>query len=150
MKITEALLAEHVVYHNLFDQIEQRAPRLKSLAEVIAVASLLDAMLMAHSQVEDELLIEPLDHCFEQLGQRDTFHQEHHDIEMSLKLAQASKTVRGARKLLLEAVLASRHHFDKEERLVFPMAEKILSGKSLVSLCKCWLEQRTAPWARTK
>ncbi len=150
MKITEALLAEHVVYHNLFDQIEQRAPRLKSLAEVIAVASLLEAMLMAHSQVEDELLIEPLDHCFEQLGQRDTFHQEHHDIDRSLKLAQASKTARGARKLLLEAVLASRHHFDKEERLVFPMAEKILSGKSLVSLCKRWLEQRTAPWARTK
>ncbi len=150
MKITEALLAEHMFFHNLFDQIEQRAPKLKSLAEVIAFASLLEAMLMAHSQVEDELLNEPLDHCFEQLGHRDTFHQEHHDIERNLKLTQASKTVRAARKLLLEVVLASRQHFDKEERLVFPLAERTLSGKSMVALCKRWIERRTAPCARKK
>ena len=31
MKITEILLAEHVVFHNLFDHIEKSAPRLPSL-----------------------------------------------------------------------------------------------------------------------
>ena len=34
MKITEALLAEHLVFHNLFDHIEAAAPGLKTLAEV--------------------------------------------------------------------------------------------------------------------
>src|SRR3970040_391904 len=72
MKITEALLAEHVVFHSLFDQIERLIPGLGKVSEVRALAQLLESMLEAHSKVEDELIIEPLEHCFEQLGQQDT------------------------------------------------------------------------------
>ena len=59
MKITEILLAEHAVFHNLFDHIEKTAPRLKTLAEVKSLAALLESVLRAHSLTEDELLIEP-------------------------------------------------------------------------------------------
>jgi len=31
MKITEILMAEHAVFHNLFDHVETVAPRLKTL-----------------------------------------------------------------------------------------------------------------------
>ena len=48
---------------------------------------------------------------------------------------------------LLAAVLASRRHFDKEERIVFPMAEKLLKPKTLLALGGRWGEQRTAPEA---
>ena len=38
MKITEALLAEHVVFHNIFDYIERILPDVKTLAEVKSLA----------------------------------------------------------------------------------------------------------------
>ena len=38
-------LAEHVVFHNLFDHVERAVPGLKTLAEVHSLATLLDALL---------------------------------------------------------------------------------------------------------
>jgi hemerythrin-like domain-containing protein len=46
---------------------------------------------------------------------------------------------------LMAAVTLCRRHLDKEERIVFPMAEKQLSAKSLLLLGKRWEEQRTKP-----
>ncbi len=144
IKITEALLAEHVVFHNLFDFIEEALPSLKTLREVQALGRVLESMLDAHSKVEDELIIEPLDHCFEQIGQHDTFHQEHEEIDAALGACLASSQVGKAREYLREAVVGSRRHFDKEERLIFPMAEKHLKAKTLLGLGERWREERKA------
>ena len=143
MKITEALFAEHQVFHNFFDFIERNIHKSKVLAEVKLLASLLETMLEAHSRTEDELFIGPLEHCFEQIGHRETFHQEHEEIEGNLRLAQKAKQIKAARRLLLAAVFASRKHFDKEERIVFPMAERMLNAKTLVALGQTWSEKRT-------
>jgi hemerythrin-like domain-containing protein len=144
MKITEALLAEHQVFHNLFDHIEKSVPRLKSLAEVKAVAALMDSVLRAHSKTEDDLFITPLEPSFEQIGHCATFHQEHELIEENLSLVQKVREVKIARQLLLATALMCRSHFDKEERIVFPMAEKILKGKTLTDLGQTWMNQRAA------
>jgi hemerythrin-like domain-containing protein len=144
MKITEALLAEHVVFHCIFDQIEQTLPRLGTTAEVRSLAGLLEAMLRTHTRVEDELLIEPLEHCFEQIGQRETFHEEHEQIDAGLVQSQRSRRMAEAKRLLLEAVLTCRKHFDKEERLVFPLAEEVLNQRTLTALGRRWREQRSA------
>ena len=45
-------------------------------------------------------------------------------------------------RLLLAAVAYSRRHFDKEERIVFPMAERVLKTKTLTALGQAWMEQR--------
>ena len=143
MKITEALLAEHLVFHNLFDHIEAAAPRLKTLAEVKSLAALMESMLRAHSDTEDELFIGPLEHCFDEIGQRDVFLEEHQEIDGNLKKVQHAKQVRLACQLLMAAVAYSRRHFDKEERIVFPMAERMLKTKTLTALGQSWMEQRT-------
>jgi len=44
---------------------------------------------------------------------------------------------------LLSAVAYSRKHFDKEERIVFPLAERVLKNKTLTALGQTWIEQRT-------
>ena len=85
MKITDALLAEHIVFHNLFDHIEQAAPNMQTTAEVCALADLLETMLIKHSKSEDELLMNYLDDSIEQLGQRETFHEKHELIEETLR-----------------------------------------------------------------
>ena len=143
MKITEALLAEHLVFHSMFDHIEAAAPRLKTLAEVKSLATLMEQLLRAHSDTEDELFIGPLEHCFEQIGQRDAFLEEHQEIDDSLTSIQGARQLKKARQLLLAAVAYSRKHFDKEERIVFPMAERVLNGKTLTALGQQWMEQRT-------
>jgi len=142
MKITEALFAEHLVFHNLFDHLETVVPKLKTLSEIKALAALMEVMLKSHSDTEDELFIGPLEHCFEQIGQRETFHQEHQEIDENLRMVQKARQVNAARKMLLSAVAYSRKHFDKEERIVFPMAEKALNNRTLTRLGQVWIDQR--------
>ena len=144
MKITEILMAEHAVFHNLFDHIEAAVPRLKTPGEVKLLATLVDKVMAPHSKTEDDLFIEPLEHCFEQIGQNETFHAEHRQIEEMLARVHKARTLKDARKILLAAIAASRKHFDKEERIVFPMAERVLKTKTLSELGTEWLRQREA------
>jgi hemerythrin-like domain-containing protein len=145
MKITEALVAEHVVFHNIFDHIEKSAPNLKTLGEVKALAALLEALLGNHSKDEEDWIFAPLDHYLEQIGQRHTFVDEHDEIDASLVRVRSAEQVAQARRLLLQAVLTSRKHFDHEERIVFPLAEKYLKKETLQDLGKAWRRQRKAP-----
>ena len=142
MTITEALLAEHAVFHNLFDYAERTVPKLKAVGEVRSLARLMESLLAAHSRAEDELLVQPLEHCLEQIGHCELFHQEHEEIDHNLKQAQKAKNLKQARLCLLAAVTSSRKHFDKEERIVFPLAEKYLKARTLTGLWKAWKEQR--------
>lgn len=142
MKITEALLAEHLVFHNMLDHIETTTPKLKTLAELKSLAALLESMLKAHSRTEDQLFIGPLEHCFEQLGQRDAFMEEHEEMDGHLRGIRQAKRLKEAQGLLLGAVRYSRQHFDKEERIVFPMAERILKAETLAALGQTWMQQR--------
>jgi hemerythrin-like domain-containing protein len=142
MKITDVLRAEHAVFRNLFDHIETVLPRARTLREVKSLATIIEKLTAPHSQTEDELFIEPLEYCFDQIGQQDTFHHEHKVIESLLAQVQKSRDVKSARKLLHNAVTASRKHFDKEERIVFPLAENILKAKTLTELGGTWLKKR--------
>ena len=142
MKIIQALLAEHVVFHNLFDYLERVTPRLKTLGEVRTLAALLGSLLEEHSAVEDQLLIEPLEPSFCQLGHDRNFHEEHEEIERHLASICTAQKLAPAKRLLLLAVTGSRKHFDKEERIVFPLAERQLSARSQELLGKRWTERR--------
>jgi len=144
MKITDILRAEHTVFHHLFDHVESATPRLRTLAEVKAFALLVDKVMSPHSQTEDELFIEPLEHCFEQLGQRETFHHEHELIEQALAKVSLAKELKLGKRLLLGVMAAARKHFDKEERIVFPMAERLLKAKTLTDLGAEWMKRREA------
>jgi len=144
MKITDILRAEHTVFHHLFDHIEATIPRLRTLAEVKSLATLADKVMAPHSKTEDDLFIDPLEHCFEQIGQRETFHHEHELIEQTFAKVHKARDLPAAKKLLLGAITASRKHFDKEERIVFPMAERILKAKTLTDLGNEWMLRRAA------
>jgi hemerythrin-like domain-containing protein len=142
MKITDVLRAEHAVFHNLFDHIEVVVPQVKSLAEVKGLALLVEKLHAPHSKTEDDLFIEPLEPYFDQMGQKETFHAEHEHIEGALEKVQQARTLKDAKKILLNAIAASRKHFDKEERIVFPLAERILKAKTLSELGEEWLHRR--------
>ena len=144
MKITEVLLAEHLVFHSMFDQIEAKVSKFGTLAEVKGMAALVEAVLKAHSDTEDELFLGPLEHCFEQIGQRDSFLEEHQEMNESLLLVQKATRVKQAQRLLLIAVTHSRRHFEREERIVFPLAERVLKSATLTELGRNWMHQRNS------
>jgi hemerythrin-like domain-containing protein len=144
MKITDVLRAEHTVFHHLFDHVEATTPRLRRLTEVKMLAVLVDKVLAPHSATEDELFIEPLEHCFEQIGQYETFHHEHAVMEETLTRVVKARSLAVAKRELLSAIAAGRKHFDKEERIVFPMAERVLKAKTLTDLGREWMQRRTA------
>ena len=148
MKITEILMAEHVVFHNLFDHIETVVPRIKTVAEVKALAAVVEKLHGSHSKTEDDLFIEPLEHCFEQIGQSETFHAEHRRIEETLAKVHKTRTLKDAKCILLKVIAASREHFDKEERIVFPMAERVLKAQTLTELGRQWMKNRPAALKR--
>lgn len=147
MKITEILMAEHAVFHNLFDHIEAALPKMRTLAEVKSLATVVEALLGPHSKTEDDLFMQPLEHCFDQIGQKETFHDEHEMIEAELANIHKARNLKSAKNILLGAVTASRKHFDKEERIVFPLAERVLNTKTLSDLGKEWLRKRDAALA---
>ena len=144
MKITEVLMAEHAGFHNLFDYVESALPRLNTLAEVKSLAALVDKVMSPHSKTEDDLLIRPLEHCFAQIGQNEMFHHEHELIEEALAGVRKARTLKTARRTLLGVIAAARAHFDKEERIVFPMAERVLKAKTLAELGNQWMKRREA------
>jgi hemerythrin-like domain-containing protein len=142
MKITEILMAEHAVFHNLFDHVETTVPGLRTLAEVKSLGQIIIKLIEPHSQTEDELFIAPLEHCFDQLGQKETFYEEHELMDRALAQVQTARNLKTAKALLLGAVSALRTHFDKEERIVFPLAERILKARTLTELGAEWLKKR--------
>jgi len=144
MKITEILMAEHAVFHNLFDHLEKTVPHVKTLAEVKSLAATVETLHRAHANTEDDLFINPLQHCFEQIGQYETFHDEHEEIDQALVELRSAKTLKAGKKSLLTLVAAARNHLDKEERIVFPMAERVLNAKTLTDLGNQWMKRREA------
>lgn len=137
-------MAEHAVFHNLFDYVETMLEQVHSLAEIKSLATLVDKMMSPHSKTEDDLLIEPLEHYIEQIGQSETFHDEHTLIEETLAKVNKAKSVGGGKRLLLSAITMSRKHFDKEERIVFPLAERVLKANTLTALGTEWMKRRDA------
>jgi hemerythrin-like domain-containing protein len=64
-------------------------------------------------------------------------------MDANLQLVQNAVRAREALELLLRAVAHARRHFDREERVVFPMAERVLNERTLNELGEAWMEQRT-------
>jgi len=145
MKITEALIAEHNIYLEVFDQIKRVLPSLTSPLEVKTMANIVEGLLQHHAETETNLAYLALDHVLHDQGELGRMHQDHHEIDARLKKVRAAKTCAEARRLLKSVLLASREHFQLEERSVFPLLEEALQAETLVELGRAWLQREAAP-----
>ncbi len=141
MKITETLVAEHRIFLRVFDQIDRLLPRMRTVAEVRRMASLVEALLMEHGTTETDLAYPALDHMLQDRDRLDRLHQEHQEIDAGLREVQAAPTLGEARRRLEAALLMSRRHFQFEERFVFPLFEELLQPGTLAELGADWLER---------
>lgn len=142
MRITEALIAEHTIFLGVFEQIERALPSLATPAEVATMASIVEGLLRGHAQAETDLAYLALDHVLENDGALNRMHQDHHEIDDRLRRVHAARTCAEARRLLKAAIVASRDHFQGEERHVFPFLEKTLQEETLTELGQAWMQRQ--------
>jgi len=88
MRIIEALLGEHGVFHAQFDHLAQKAPTAETRAWVQGQAALLAATLNTHASLEDELLFSSLEPHLGPMGPLAVMRMEHDQIEKYLAQAQ--------------------------------------------------------------
>jgi hemerythrin-like domain-containing protein len=144
MKITEALVAEHTIFLNVFDQIERVLPSLTTPAEVQTMAGIVEGLLEGHARTETNLAYLALDHVLEHSGELKRMHQDHHEIDDRLRRVRSASTCAQARRLLKSAITASREHFRAEERSVFPLLERTLREETLTELARDWMQREAA------
>lgn len=140
--ITKALILEHAVFCDVFDQIERVLADSKSANEVKLLASVVEGLLSRHAETETNLAYQALDHVLADQGTLDRLYQDHHEIDDRFKRIQGATDAVTALHLLKKALAATREHFRGEEKIVFPMLEKTLQPDTLRTLGRKRMEKR--------
>ena len=142
--ITQALIMEHAVFCEVFEQIERVLANPVSASEVKLLASVVEGLLRGHAETETNLAYAALDHALADRGLLNRLYQDHHEIDDHFKRIHHLTDPAEARVLLQKALTATREHFRSEEKHVFPMLEKILQPDTLGMLGRKWAENHSA------
>ena len=143
--ITRALIAEHRMFGVVFEQVEKLLPSLDRLEEVRRAARMVEGLLLSHAKVEEDLLMLARDHVLGEKSRYDRCRKEHQEIDSQLTRVRSTRNIARARSLLRGAMAASRKHFQREERRIFPLIEKGMQLQTLTKLGTIWFLQRYAP-----
>lgn len=125
---TEALLKDHKMIRKILEEFQVENPRFPEILKT------LQRVVQAHAWFEDEFLMPVLKGAPEiakPFWQEIT--QEHNDIAVLLELLRETPLQHKAdlenRALTLRSILEA--HFDKEEKALFPLAEKTVGMDGL-------------------
>ena len=132
---------EHVVFRAVFDEIERVLPGLNSTQEVTVLSTVVEGVLGRHAETETDLAYAALDHVLAEKGELDHLYQDHQEIDHNFKRVHGARSLAEAQRLLKKALAASREHFQREERVVFPLLERVLPGETLIDLGETWLQE---------
>jgi len=144
MKITDAFLGEHAVLYPLLDRLERA-----DSGEVRAQAALLAAALHPHATLEDELLFDEVEpHLGSAGGPLAVMRAEHEEVKATLDALLEGRA--DPAPLVRRLVEVARAHFAKEEQILFPLAEDLLSAEALEAAGERWAERRLQPSAAAR
>jgi len=141
MRITDALNGEHGALYLLMTAIEGAATD-SDLTSLQGSARLFESVILAHAHLEDDGLFAALEKKMPGGGPVTAMRAEHEEIEGELARVASTRQAPEARAHLEAAIAAARSHFQKEEVVLFPMAEQLLGADEL--------EQMGAAWAQTR
>jgi len=130
MKITDVLRGEHGPLYALLGHLESSAPQWE-LADLLLAGRIVEAALLSHAELEDELLFAPVEARMGTGGPAQAMREEHQEIDGRFAALRGAADERAARAIALDLVRLTREHFLKEEEVLFPLAESILPGEEL-------------------
>jgi hypothetical protein len=145
ISITRALVAEHQMFRAMFTDISGVLVSLSGLGEVKRLARLVEGLLRVHGGVEDDLALFSGHNRTGRERPGDRCRCEHREIASQLTRVHTAKTLAEAKRLLCGAMAASRSHFSHEERLFFPLLERVVQPETLTALGTAWFLKHHAP-----
>jgi iron-sulfur cluster repair protein YtfE (RIC family) len=146
MKITDALRGEHGPLYALFLHCEESALKWE-LADLLLAGRCLEAALLAHAHVEDDILFAAVEQVMPPGGPTSEMRADHDEIDHELALLRAATTESQARQALAAVIDKARDHFEKEEVVLFPLADELLPAAELERLARVWADRRGAACA---
>lgn len=141
MKITDALYGEHGPLYALLAHCERSATQWE-LADLLLAGRCVEAALLSHASVEDELLFAALAARMPAGGPVDVMRGEHEAIDATLAALHEATDEGAARRAVLQVVHLARDHFAKEEQVLFPLAGDLLDAAELERLGAEWAARR--------
>ena len=106
---------------------------------------LLEAGLVTHAQLEDELLFDGLQPGLDQMGKLEKVLQDHDGICQRLASIRTCRSRVEAQRRLLEVVDITRGELDLEDRVLFKIAEETMHRDTLEKLGRAWARKRMVP-----
>ncbi|MEE9185803.1 MAG: hemerythrin domain-containing protein [Candidatus Binatia bacterium] len=138
MKITECLAAEHRVFTEQIGLIERAIgdPDLYLDLALKAMVEMLSVPLERHTHTEEEVLFPALEaHLERTTGPLTVMDAEHQEIRQILDTISAGQDIRNQASRLVGLL---QGHIQKEDRVLFPMAEQFFGTETLTHLAeKC-------------
>lgn len=142
MKIIELLLRDHQEFYSQFDQLEESLHTAGRAAEISAQLSELSTALQTHAQLEDELLFATLEPYIGAMGPLTVMRLEHSAIEDAFAQLQVATGANEIEQLVTHLLTVARSHFTKEEQILFPLSEQVLSVETLDELGGQFMQRR--------
>jgi hemerythrin-like domain-containing protein len=136
--ITQALSLEHKILWQVFDQIEKILSRSQSVPAVKALALMVEGLLSNHGESEINLAYSVLDHVLVERGASSYLYQDHQELDGHFARIQRTNDPAKASGLLKKALAATREHFQREEKTVFPALKQTLQPETLWLLGNQW------------
>ena len=142
MRLTDALRGEHGVFYAWFDQIETLLSEKAPVDVLRAQARALAGALVPHAELENTLLFAALEPKIGPMGPLAVMRHEHEEIEAGIGAAAEEQDATVLAQKLSASLALARDHFNKEEQVLYPMAEQQLDDGELVSLAREWATSR--------
>lgn len=142
MKITDALLGEHAIIYDLFNHVRETATNTDDVKEIKDAVAVLDRILLAHAQVEEDLLFPSLQPHLGEMGPLAVMRSEHQGIEDLIGAAMRETDAGALKSLIAQLLDLAFNHFQKEEAVLFGMAGQVLDEAELTGLGDDWAARR--------
>ncbi len=142
MKLTDALLGEHGVLYALFDQAEALTATATSVVQIQEAMVALSAVILSHSNLEEELLFPALEAHMGTTGPLAVMRTEHDEIDQALRQIEAARNLDDGAECVARVLSILRDHFQKEEEVLFSIARQTLDEETQVRLGTAWAEAR--------
>jgi hemerythrin superfamily protein len=142
MKLTDALLGEHAVFYGLFEHVRDTAANSNDAEQIRGAVSVLDKLLLSHANIEEELLFSRLDPHLGQMGPLAVMRDEHRRIEELLGAAMRETDAGTLKSVIGELLDTAYDHFQKEEGVLFAMAQQFLDAETLNAAGDDWAARR--------
>ncbi len=142
MKLTDALLGEHATFYALFDEIEAMASVAGGLPQIQSATTVLNAVVVAHARIEEELLFPALEERLGPEGPLAVMRHEHTEIDRLLEEIENAEDPADAANRIQQALAFARAHFKKEEVVLFQLTRQVLDDETLTRLGQEWADAR--------